>query len=308
MKAERAGSGGGPERGGTNPGLAPRVRTIGIVGAGRVGRALGALLGRRHEIWIASPRSAARAAAFIGGGARPAAVGELAERCSHVIVAVPDAAIGAAAAELSGGRVATALHTCGSLGPSALAPLPQQGVSCATFHPLQTFASPARAVERLPGCAFGICGTGAALAWALELCAELSGAPLVVAEENLALYHAAAVVAGNYAVGLVDVAVMLMEQAGMERESALQALAPLVLASAENALTMGPEAALTGPIERGDIPTVESHLESLRAAPAGADAVYRALGRQLAAIARRRGLPAEQAARIEALLLPRTDS
>lgn len=286
----------------------PRVKTIGIVGAGRVGQALGALLSRRHEIWIASRSGAARAAAFIGGGARAAEVGELARRCRHVIAAVPDAAIGAAAQALRGGCAAAVLHTCGARGPSALAPLPDQGVSCATFHPLQTFASPARGVELLPGSAFGVCGAGAARDWALELCAELSGAPVVVAEKNLALYHAAAVAAGNYAVGLVDVAAMLMEQAGVERESALQALAPLVRASVENALIMGPEAALTGPIERGDISTVESHLESLRAAPAHAEAVYRALGRQLAGIARRKGLPAEQAARIEALLRPRSSS
>ncbi len=155
---------------------------------------------------------------------------------------------------------------------------------------------------------FGICGDGAALDWAFELCAELSGAPIVVSEENLALYHAAAVVAGNYAVGLIDIAVMLMEQTGMDREAALQALAPLVRESAENALTMGPEAALTGPIERGNIPTVERHLESLCAAPANADVVYRALSRQLVLIARRKGLSTEQASRIEALLLPRSNS
>lgn len=286
-----------------------RMETIGIVGAGRVGRSLGALLGRRREIRIASRSGAAKAAAFIGGGARAASsVNELAECCRRVIVAVPDAAVGAAAESLRGGCVEAALHTCGALGPSALAPLAEQGVSCATFHPLQTFASPEQGAARLPGSAFGICGAGAARDWAFELCAELGGAPVVVAEEHLALYHAAAVFAGNYAVGLVDVAVMLMEQTGMEREAALQALAPLVRASVENAFIMGPEAALTGPIKRGDIPTVESHLEALRAAPARADAVYRALGRQLAGIARRKGLPAKQASRIEALLRPRSSS
>ena len=70
---------------------------------------------------------------------------------------------------------------------------------------------------------------------------------------------------------------------------------------------MGPEAALTGPIERGDIPTIERHLEALRTGPGGADAVYVAVGRQLVAIARQRGLPLEKAAAIEELLFPQAN-
>lgn len=282
-------------------------KSIGIIGAGRVGLALGLLLGRKHEIWIASRNGAPGAAAFLGAGARPVTLDELADRCTHVIVATPDSALSDAAARLSGRRVAAALHTCGSRGPSALDPLPRQGVSCATFHPLQTFASPESAVKRLPGSAFGICGAGDAFDWAVALCEELRGTPIVVAEKDLALYHAAAVIAGNNSVALIDIAVMLMEKIGVEGEAALKAVAPLVRASVENALQMGPQEALTGPIERGDIPTVQSHLEALRSAPANADIVYRALGRQLTDIARRRGLPAEQASQIEALLFSQTN-
>lgn len=281
--------------------------TIGIVGAGRVGQALGSLLSRNHNLKITSRNDAASAAAFIGTRAQAVSLSELAAHCTHIILAVSDPAVSNVAADLVGSRAQVVLHTCGSLGPAALAPLTQSGVSCATFHPLQTFASREQGVQCLAGSAFGICGKGAAYEWAKQLCTELDGTPITILEEQLPLYHAAAVIAGNYTIGLIDVAVKLMERAGVEHDLALRAIAPLVRTSAENALTMGPEAALTGPIERGDFPTIERHLEALRTGPRGADAVYVAVGRQLVAIARQRGLPLEKAAAIAELLFPQAN-
>ncbi len=280
------------------------AKTIGIVGAGRVGQALGSLLGRNHIVKISSRGDAASAAAFIGNRAQAVSISELAASCKYVVVAVPDSAVSEASAELIGSRAQVVLHTCGSLGPAALAPLTTSGVSCATFHPLQTFASREQGVECLTGSTFGICGSGAAYDWAKELCTEFGGSPIAIPEEQLPLYHAAAVIAGNYTIGLVDVAVKLMERAGVEHDLALTAIAPLVRTSVENALVMGPEAGLTGPIERGDSPTIERHIEALRTGPAGSDAVYKAVGRQLVSIARRRGLSLEKAAALEEMLFP----
>ncbi|HOK44791.1 MAG TPA: DUF2520 domain-containing protein, partial [Bryobacteraceae bacterium] len=194
------------------------------------------------------------------------------------------------------------LHTCGAHGPEILAPLAARGVSCGTLHPLQTVASPAQGVEALQGCTFGITAEGAAAAWAERIAAMLGGRALFVPADKRPLWHAAAVMASNYVVALVDAAVMLMGAAGIEERDALAAVAPLVKASSANALSLGPVRALTGPVERGDVETVTTHLSALAAAPPAVRAFYRAAALQALDIARRRGIEETKARKLEEVL------
>jgi predicted short-subunit dehydrogenase-like oxidoreductase (DUF2520 family) len=90
---------------------------------------------------------------------------------------------------------------------------------------------------------------------------------------------------------VIDAAVALMASAGVSSDTARDALGPLVRASLENALGLGPEAALTGPVSRGDVTTIEAHLGALRSAPPEVAALYVAVSRHLLNIAGRRGLP-----------------
>jgi predicted short-subunit dehydrogenase-like oxidoreductase (DUF2520 family) len=242
---------------------------------------------------------AQEAAAFIGPGVQPVTYQNLPALAERVIIAVPDAAITEVAAILAGAGMNSgiALHTCGALGPEALQPLAAKGVSCGTLHPLQTIATPGQGLTVLPGSAFAVAGDG----WAREIVALLKGEALHIPAGKQPLYHAAAVMASNYAVALVDGAVTLMNEAGIERDQALRALAPLMRAAVENAFALGPEAALTGPIQRGDCTTVSAHLLSLEAAPDPVRNLYRAAGLQALEIVRRR-LPAETIEKMEALL------
>ena len=282
--------------------------TIGIAGTGRLAQALGRLLSARGEAVAAvagrNAAHAADAAAFIGGGALGVRIAELPERAERIVIAVSDDAVAAVARELTeaGMRSGLALHTCGALGPEALSALARAGVSCGVLHPLQTIASPEQGVSDLPGCAFAISGDAEAAAWAERICTLLDGVPLRVAPDRMALYHAAAVMASNCVTGLIDAAVILMEAAGIERNTALGALGPLVRASSENAAALGPERALTGPIRRGDVETVHRHLAALRAAPVSVGELYRAASLHLVELARRSGLAEAKAREIEALL------
>jgi len=142
----------------------------------------------------------------------------------------------------------------------------------------------------------------AAVEWARSIVALLDGTPLVIAPERLPLYHAAAVMASNYVHALTNAAVILMVSAGLEAGTALGALAPLIRSSAENSIALGPDRALTGPIERGDEETVRRHLRALACCPPEVGALYRAAGLQVLGIARRRGLAEAAAGRIESLL------
>jgi predicted short-subunit dehydrogenase-like oxidoreductase (DUF2520 family) len=233
----------------------------------------------------------------------PVTYTELPSHAHCILICVPDDALPSVADALAAAPqpITTALHTCGSRGPEALTALEVRGAACATLHPLQTITTPEQGVADLPGSSFGITGSGSALDWALEIVRLLDGNALTIASESRPLYHAAAVMASNYIVAMVDAAVILMGLAGVEPDAALRALDPLIRASAANSLAMGPVQALTGPIERGDERTVAAHLRALDSAPESVRQLYRQAGLHTIEVARRK-TPAIDRGRIESRL------
>jgi predicted short-subunit dehydrogenase-like oxidoreductase (DUF2520 family) len=282
---------------------------IAIAGAGPVAQALGRAL-RERGVEIAciasrNPLRAEAAAAFLGGGCLPVAYSAVPSHASHVLVAVSDRAIAPVAEELARdqGRLRIALHTCGSYGPEALAPLQAVGVSCGGIHPLQTIRDASQGADSLRGAAFAICGDAAAANWAEEIAALLGGAVLRIAPGARHLYHAAAVMAGNYVTALLDCAEQLLLLAGVPPEDALRALVPLVRTSVDNAVRLGAVEALTGPVMRGDAATVGEHVRALRDAQESIGELYRAAGLHALRMAGQRGLGGEEAASVRQALL-----
>jgi predicted short-subunit dehydrogenase-like oxidoreductase (DUF2520 family) len=223
---------------------------------------------------------------------------------SRILMAVPDAAISEvsdriATAGMGGG---IALHTCGTLGPEALSRLRKKGVSCGTLHPLQTVVDAQQGARSLRGCAFAIDGDNRAIDWATQIVTHLQGEVLRIPQESRPLYHAAAVMASNYVVGLMDAAQQLMKMAGVDEKTALRALAPLLRSTVDNVIRNGAANSLTGPIERGDSSTVAAHRRALAAAPEQIQDLYRAAGLQVLEIACTRGLPASAVSAIEEAL------
>lgn len=271
---------------------------IGIAGAGRVARALGRAL-QAGVIASRNPEHAVEAAAFTG--AEAVELAELPRRAERILIAVSDDAVTAVAQQLAeaGMSGGAALHTSGALGPEALASLAARGVACGVLHPLQTIAS---GEQSLAGVAFAIAGEGEAARWATGICGLLGGVSLRIAPGGMPLYHAAAVMASNNVTGLIDAAVILMKAAGIDEKTALGALGPLVRAGVENTLALGPGAALTGPIERGDVETVRRHLRSFADVPPSVAGLYRAAGLHVLEVARRGGLAEAKAREIERLL------
>jgi predicted short-subunit dehydrogenase-like oxidoreductase (DUF2520 family) len=264
---------------------------IGIAGAGRIAQAMGRLLRERGEPVAAvasrNAEHAKAAAAFIGPSVAAVSYGELSRRATRILIAVSDAAVPTVASLLarSGMKEGLALHTCGVRGPEALAPLAAQGVECGALHPLQTVATREQGLTSLCGIAFAITANGAAAAWADQIVARLEGRPLRIAPGARPLYHAAAVMASNYIVGMVAAAVELLAAAGIPERDALEALRPLTQASAANAFALGPAKALTGPIARGDLETVAAHLQALAGVSIRVEKLYRAAGLHLTELA-----------------------
>jgi predicted short-subunit dehydrogenase-like oxidoreductase (DUF2520 family) len=225
-----------------------------------------------------------------------------------VLLTVPDDAIEASCRELVSARAfargSLVAHCSGALSSECLAPARRElGCHVASFHPLQSFPTIEAALASLPGSYCFDEGDEVALA-ALEDLGTAIGAHCVrIDTEHKALYHAAAVMACNYLTGLLDAALSLAASARIERRTAWQALAPLVRATVENVSELGTGAALTGPIARGDLETVATHLAALdRSAPELSD-LYRALGSWTVGLARRQGSIEEGVARalLEAL-------
>ena len=284
------------------------VDPIGIVGTGRVAQTLGRLLSENGRPVAAiagrNPERTALAALFIGGRTTPVTIEELPALSSHVLIAVSDRGVEPVAEILakSGFRCGVALHTCGAKGPQALAVLENQGVSCGALHPIQSFASAEQGVASVVGSSFGIDGNPEALRWASSIVALMGGRSLRISPQHRGLYHAAAVMASSYIAALIYAAVAILAAAGVERSTALMALAPLVRTSGENSLDLGPVEALTGPIERGDNATVLAHLEDLRSLPDPVRRLYCSAGELVVQMATWRGLQDAKAAEIQEML------
>jgi predicted short-subunit dehydrogenase-like oxidoreductase (DUF2520 family) len=223
------------------------VFRVGVVGAGRLGTALGAAL---------------RGAGVEVEG--PAGRGEVPRGCEAMVLCVPDAEIPAAAATVAGAAPLVG-HTSGA---TRLASLEAAGGAVFGLHPLQTFPpGSGREVFRGAGCA--VAGsTPAALDFAIRLAELLGMTPFEIDDEGRAAYHAAASVASNFTVTLLAAAERIAAGAGLAPHEARALLAPLVRRTVESVAELGPDRALTGPIARGDHATVEAQRRALEdAAP-----------------------------------------
>jgi len=265
-----------------------------VVGAGVVGTALATHL--------------ARAGVPVAGA--PARSGELPPALSGadaVIIAVRDDRIAEVAERLVREhrlrREQVLLHTSGAhASDEVLAAARPHVRGAGTWHPLVSFADPRAGADTLDGVAFGIEGDEPARAMASHLARALGGRPIFVDSASMPLYHAGAVMAANYMVALADAARALLVAAGVSPDQALPALIPLMSSVMQNLSQLGLPGALTGPVARGDVSSVEQHLRVLaQRAPDMLD-LYRRLGRDVLRLAREKSpLQSATIARLEAL-------
>lgn len=263
-----------------------------LVGAGRVGSALGGLL--RQQGWRIGPvitrsmRTARVARRRIGNGEPQAGLSQAVLAADLILIATPDRAIAPTAHALArlGGSSRSAgkawrgkvvLHTSGALGSEVLRPLALSGASVGSLHPLQTF-TPQNA-PTLSGVSCAIEGSPAALRMARRICRQLGGIPVVLPSHRKAAYHAAAALAAGHVLAVIEAAVRMLLAAGFPRKRALRALLPLTRQTLANYERAGARAAWTGPLSRGDFAVIERHLEALRRFPRQYWHAYAALSR-----------------------------
>lgn len=283
-----------------------------------MGTAVGALAARAgYRVTAVAGRNRRRteeAASRIGPEVPVLSPGEAAGRAELVLLAVPDDAIEALCRELVAARAlargSLVAHCSGAESSECLSPAREIGCHVASFHPLQSFPTVEAALASLPGSYCFDEGDEIALAVLEELGAAIGVHCVRIDTRHKALYHAAAVMACNYLTGLLDAALSLAASAQIERRTAWLAMEPLIRATVDNISELGTEAALTGPIARGDHGTVKTHLAVLDRSARELSDLYRALGSWTVGLALRKGSIEETAARtlLETLAADRADS
>src|SRR5690242_2037170 len=250
---------------------------VAIVGAGRVGCALGKLLHQKG--WRIGPvvtrslRTARAARRHIGSGEPRPGLSQAILAADVILIATPDRAIAETARMLArfgkpgrssakqaprdrktagGGtwRGKMVLHTSGALGSDVLRPLALHGAAVGSLHPLQTFSG--RTMPSLSGSTFVMEGSAAALRMARRICRELGGLPVALPPSGKAAYHAGAALAAGHVLAVIEAALRMLVKAGFSRRRGVAALLLLTRQTLANYERVGPRAAWTGPLSRGD--------------------------------------------------------
>jgi predicted short-subunit dehydrogenase-like oxidoreductase (DUF2520 family) len=265
--------------------------TISIIGAGRVGRALGRCL--RELGWkigavvTRSEPTARKVVRSIGAGHAHAFLTRQVVAAQVILITTPDRCVAEVAEELARigaeelrGKIV--LHTSGALSSDVLDPLRQYGASVGSMHPLQTFSGVG--VPPLDGKVFAIEGDAQATRMARAIARALGAIPVHIEGSKKPLYHAAGALAAGNVLALMEAATRLMTAAGMKRREAVRALLPLTRQVLENFERLGPRAAWTGPLSRGDYGVVARHTEAMKVMPVEFAQAYEAVNRLAALV------------------------
>lgn len=273
-------------------------RTIGVIGTGRAGTALGiALSAAGYDVVAGWSRSTVALERFIKAVpsarsvARPLQVLEAADT---VFLTVPDSLVTVLAQALPWAPGKLAIHCSGSLTLAVLKPAATEGTATGALHPLVALSAGATTAD-LSGATIAIDGDASALPILREMAGRIGARTITLGGEDRVLYHAAASILGNYTVTLFAAAVALWERLGIDGEEARQSLLPLLGAVHENLKKAPAAEALTGPVARGDVETVERHLRVLRQRAPEWVELYEALGRATVSLASEEGTLSDEA-------------
>lgn len=277
-------------------------RTLHVIGPGKVAGAIAHHLAKRDGGWRIgnvygmSNSSITKGVARIGAGNGTTKWQACLKPRSFTLLGLPDNALESMsmrwAAELPEGCDAVALHLSGALSSREIGALKAKGVHVGSLHPAFSFADRNNDVPSLEGVTFSVEGDPKAVEVAGSIAVNVGGLVLKLSTETKPLHHAASVLMSNYLVTLYDLAQRLERAAGIPEARARNALLQLGRSTLENITRHGSPKALTGPIERGDVTLILSHLAAIEDSAKGVESVspiYRRMGEATVDIALAKG-------------------
>lgn len=258
---------------------------IGFIGAGKVGTSLGKLL-TQHDVTVtgyySQTRKHAEEAAAFTRALCFTSLQDVVDASDTLFITTPDGVIDRMWNDIKALPIKSKCicHCSGALPSSIFQGADEQGVRVSSVHPLLAVSDRFSSWEQLEGAFFTL--EGSCASEMAELMQQCGAQTAIIRAEDKARYHLAACVVSNLAVGLSDWGMKLLEQCGFTQQQALTALSPLILGNAQAICKKGPKAALTGPAERGDMGTIQSHMACLNATD---QALYALLTRKLCDLA-----------------------
>jgi len=292
------------------------AKTVAIIGAGRVGGAVGRLLAQAgYSVTAVATRnreSAERARAFIGAGVAMTDLVRAAASADIVLITTPDGAITSVCDSIAAGKGfrpgAVVAHMSGARSLDLLEAAKSSGAFRVVIHPLQSVPTMELGVRNISGSYFRIEADPEVAERARELVHALGGIELKMSKwvsdkGSAALYHAGAVAVSNFFVALVDFGLRYYQALGADKEEALKAVLPLIRGTLANIESAGIPDALTGPIMRGDVETVKGHLEAMASRSPELLPLYRELARHTVIVAQdKNSITPQTAADIQKLM------
>jgi len=243
---------------------------IGFIGAGKVGQAFGKYLviNGFHVVGFYSKTFASSIkAAELTNSKAYKKIEELVKDANIIFITTPDDVIKEVCDLLAAKKLfrkeQIVCHTSGALSSDVLKSARGTGCSIYSLHPLQAFADVEKSVQELESTIFSIEGSEDRIQCIIKFMNDLGNDFFRIDTNKKVIYHAAACVVSNYLVTLLGYAIDLLNEIGIDQENSIKAMYPLIIGTIENITKMEPEKALTGPIARGDIETIERHLNEM---------------------------------------------
>ena len=261
-------------------------KRLNIIGCGNLAKTLAHLWAKQGvfeigDILNRSEKSATTAVKFIGAGQVASSIDNL-HHADVYLIATPDTHIVEMCHSLAtSGTLQTGdivFHCSGALSSSELNAAVQKGAMLASIHPVKSFADPEMAISTFKGTFCGEEGNEQALSVLRPAFKAIGGLTFSLDPDHKTIYHAASVIVCNYLTALLEVGIQTYAKAGIDRDTAMKIMQPIVTGTVDNVFKLGTTQALTGPIARGDASTVEHHLKSLSEWNNEVADIYRNLG------------------------------
>lgn len=264
---------------------------IGIIGAGKVGTTLGKYLsihGKNVTGFYSRTHESADEAATFAETETYSSLCKLVEKNDVIFITTPDGVIHQVWGDLLHQDISNRIicHFSGSLSSHVFSGREEAGASGISMHPMYAFSDKFHSYEQFHTAYLTLEGDPEAVAVMKPMWEAIGHHVLTLKAEDKIKYHAAAAMASNEMLGLMQASLDILSECGFSEKDSMALLTPLVQGNIASMLEKGCVNALTGPVERGDAQTVRKHLQALEGSKAGK--IYQSLGSTMVELAKRR--------------------